>query len=119
MESKNRSIVIVGQARLPRGLFEQEILQLIVELDSGDGRIMEMAVTPSLPLVEKFLRRQMIGLHLVSGTPSLIRYVQEGLIYRGSKAILAAMTDVVRKHGDFLQALAIPRGDRSGPELSP
>jgi hypothetical protein len=106
IEFKNQTLVIGGQSKLPRELFGQEILQMEVELDIQDGQIIEISVTPSLPVVDRFLRKRMIGLHLESEIETARSTIQKELIFRGRKAILSALSDIVRQYGEYERPLA-------------
>ncbi|OGO49394.1 MAG: hypothetical protein A2148_06825 [Chloroflexi bacterium RBG_16_68_14] len=112
------SMVVLGSARLPKGIGGNEASALMIELsiDSEDGRIEEVATTLLLPGYTALLRSLLIGRRLdeVEGAAQQLGARLRGALLRPTVAALAnAVSHGTHREG----ALAAGRDGASWAEI--
>lgn len=110
--SKGQRVILGGQARLPKELFAEETLQVVVELDPAKNEVIAVGCTPSVPMIEGLLRQLMIGMNLETGIHDLRKSIERRLHYKGARAILAAVTDLARVYDEYRRGGNAPQSKR-------
>ncbi len=99
-EMTKASLIISGQARLPKDLFPQAVFEVVIEVDRDSGDILDASVGPCLPVVTNFLNRLIIGTNFKAGVKDLLEAINLRIHSRNKKAILAAIRDAIRNYED-------------------
>jgi hypothetical protein len=101
MGPNQTTLVVGGQARLPKELASGGVFQLVVELDPKKGEIIEMSCAPCLPVVEKVLRELLVGIKLETEHDIVLEGIERRIIHRGKKAMSTAVKDLVREYREY------------------
>jgi len=101
VSSPKRTIVLGGQARLPKELSTGEVFQIVVELDLATGEVIDASFGPCLPVVEKMLKHYMMGINLETETPDVLKVIEQRLSHKSRKAILTAIKDLLREYREY------------------
>jgi Domain of unknown function (DUF3870) len=112
MRSKDQQIILGGQARLPKELFSEETLQVVVELNPAKNEVIAVACTPSLPVIEDWLRQLMIGMNIETGIHDLRKTIENRLHHKSKKSVLAAITDLARVYDEYRSGGPAPQSRR-------
>ncbi len=111
MNRKGNTLIIGGQSRLPKDLSQGESLQVIVELDTETGQILDVSFGPCLPMIQNFLRDFMIGINLEADAENLLEVIRQRFHHRSQKAFIAAIRDLLREYNEF--KYGVPKGPQS------
>jgi hypothetical protein len=98
VKSDKRTTILGGISRLPRELSSGESFQVILELDPDQGKVLEASCSPCPPVVENFLRGLFIGTKLETEVEYLLHAIDQRVILKSKKAILAAVRDLVKQY---------------------
>jgi hypothetical protein len=101
MESKERTLIIGGQARLPKELSVGEVFQVVVELDPTKVEVLDVSFTPCVPVIEKMLRQLMIGMKLETDLNQVLDEIEQRLHHKSKKAVMTAIKDLVREYREY------------------
>ena len=112
MEPKGRTLVLGGQARLPKELSSGEVFQVVVELDPDTVEVLEVSFAPCLPVIEKMLRQLMIGMNLETGVNDLLNEIEQRLHHKSKKAVMTAIKDLVREYREYMYRPSKPPENR-------
>jgi Domain of unknown function (DUF3870) len=96
-----RTLIFGGQARLPHELSANEVLQIIVEIEVETGKVLEADVKPCPVLIARMLKQMMIGASLPNDLNDLQSQIEGRVFYKGKKALLTALKDVVRECREY------------------
>jgi hypothetical protein len=95
VQSKNKILLIGGQARLPKELVEAGVLQVIAEVDVPTGKVLEVEIIPCPALIAGMLRPMLVGLSLRNDVSALLNEIEQRLFHKSKKAVMVAIRDVV------------------------
>jgi len=101
MNQKRRTLIFGGQARLPQELSASEVLQVVVEIEIETGKVLEAHIKPCPELIAGRVRQMLIGLSLPDGLNDLLSEIERRLFYKGKKAVITAIKDLVRELKEF------------------
>jgi len=101
MVAEFRTLVIGGQARLPKELSPTEVFQVVVELNVERGEIVDCSFKPCLPTIEKILKKIMIGANLEKQGGEILEAVEKQLYHRSKKAVISAIKDLFREYREY------------------
>jgi len=101
MGSKYNTLKLGGFSRLPKELSAGEGLQVIIELDLGNFKIMDCSWNPCFPVVEDFLKKMMIGIHIENDFDTLLAAIEQRLILKSKRAFIAALRDLKRCYQEY------------------
>lgn len=90
------TLILSGQARIPKGLSENQVIQVVIELNGDNHEVTNVSVHPSLDVVQNFLRRAMIGINLETGFTPLLETIQNRMNHRSKMGILTALKDLMK-----------------------
>jgi hypothetical protein len=111
MSSTTNTLIVGGQARLPKELSTEEVFQVVVEVERDTHKVLEASFSPCLPVIEKMLRALMIGVRLDTEAMNILETLEQGLYHRNKRAIMTAIKDLVREYKEYqFQASKDPRG---------
>lgn len=108
MSSKSPTLIVGGQARLPKDLSTGEPLQVVVELDSNTNKILDVSFGPCQPVLQNFLVGVLKGTDIEADTESVLDTITKRVRHRSQKAILAAIRDLAREYNEF--KYGVPKG---------
>ena len=91
------SLILGGNARLPKDLTSGTVLELAMEVDLPSGNIIEVSFSPCLPVIHEFLRPLMVGRNIHKDIDLIINTIDQRLIHRTKKAVMAAIRDAIRQ----------------------
>ena len=106
MKPKGRTAFFGGQARLPKELSASEVFQAIAEVDLANGRVVEVEFYPCPDLMGRVLKQMMVGMVLPGDLEDLLQEIELRLYYKGKKAVLTAVKDMVREYKEYLYRAA-------------
>ena len=98
MQPKERTLIVGGQARLPKELTEAEVFQVIAEVDEGTGKVLEIEIDPSSPLILEMLKQLLVGMSLKNDVHALLQEIDQRLFHRAKKAVIVAVKDMAREY---------------------
>lgn len=101
MGSNRPTLILGGQARLPKELSTGTVFQLVVELDFERNEVLDVNCAPCLPLIERFLKQAMTGMNLEEDMETLLEGIEKRLIHRSKKAVSTAIKDLVREYREY------------------
>ena len=95
MQSKYKTMLVGGQARLPKELDEAEVLHVIAELDVATGKVLEVEIIPCPALIASLLRPILIGFSLRDDLSAVLHEIEQRLFHKCKKAVMVAIRDMV------------------------
>ncbi|MBI3610188.1 MAG: DUF3870 domain-containing protein [Nitrospirae bacterium] len=98
MQPKERTLIVGGMARLPKEISEAEVFQVIAEVDAATGKVLEVDIAPSSPLILEMLKQILVGNSLLNGVGNLLREIDQRLFHRSKKAVIVAVKDMAREY---------------------
>jgi len=101
MASEKETLVLGGQARLPKELSTGEVFQIVVEMNPETKEIFEVSCGPCVPIIEKFVREVLIGVNLEVDLNDILEVVDRRLHHRSKKAVSTAIKDLVREIREY------------------
>jgi hypothetical protein len=101
MGSNRPTLILGGQARLPKELSTGTVLQIVVELDVERNRVLDVNCSPCIPLIEEFLKQSMSGMNLEQDMETLLEAIEKRLVHRSKKAVGTAVKDLVREYREY------------------
>ncbi len=101
MADTKRTMVIGGQARLPKELSENAVLILLAKVDVQTGKIQDVECSPSLDLVHGLFREAALGKKIPDDLEAILSEIDSRLVFKGKKAILTAIKDLSREFQEF------------------
>ena len=113
MDSGTPTLIIGGQARLPKELSPGTVLQLVVELDQKENKVIDVSCSPCVPVVEKALKCLILGVNLETDLDIVLAGIEKRIIHRGKKAMSTAFKDLVREYKEFKNPTAPPSNSRA------
>lgn len=99
--SNRPTLILGGQARLPKELSTGTVLQVVVELDVERNEVLDVNCAPCVPLIEQFLKQSMTGMNLEQDTDTLLEAIEKRLVHRSKKAVSTAVKDLVREYREY------------------
>ena len=108
MQTKERTLIVGGQARLPKELSEAEVLQVIAEVEAATGKVLAMEIVPSAPLILEMLRQMIVGVSLKNDIHGLLQEIEQRLFHRSKKAVIVAVKDMAREYRESQAPKPIP-----------
>lgn len=103
------TLIVGGQARLPKELSSAEVFQLVVEVDRKKGEVTDMSCAPCLPVMEKMLKGLIVGIILETEYDIVLEAIEKRIVHRAKKAMATAVKDVVREYREHLNKASRPR----------
>ena len=100
MRTNRETIVIGGDARLPRELSAGESFQVVLELDVETCEVIDVFFSPCAPIVQKYLGDLIIGKNLETDMNEVMDHIEKRLLLKTRKAIIAAMRDLIRRYNE-------------------
>jgi hypothetical protein len=107
MPPKERTLIVGGQARLPKEITEAEVFQVIAEVDEGTGKVLAVEIAPNSPLILEMLKQMLVGISLRNGVANLLAEIDQRLFHRAKKAVIVAVKDMAREYRES-QAPKLP-----------
>ena len=101
MKSGAPTLIIGGQARLPKELSTGEVFQIIAEVDPERSEVLDVSFSPCLPVLDKMLREIVVGANLEMESSRLMEIIEERLHHRSKKAVITAIKDLAREYKEF------------------
>lgn len=101
MKHNERTLLIGGQARLPKELSAGEVLQAVAEVELATGKVLDADFLPCPPLIVGMLKQLMIGMALPDDVNDLLHEVEQRLFYKGKKAVITAIKDLAREYREY------------------
>lgn len=98
MQPKERTLIVGGQARLPKELTEAEVFQVIAEVDEGTGKVLAVEIAPGAPLILEMLKQMLVGVSLKNDLHELLQEIDLRLFHRAKKAVIVAVKDMAREY---------------------
>jgi hypothetical protein len=108
MPTKERTLIVGGQARLPKELTEAEVFQVIAEVEAATGKVLAVEIAPSSPLILEMLRQLLIGVSLKNDVHALLQEIEQRLFHRAKKAVIVATKDMAREYRESQAPKPIP-----------
>jgi hypothetical protein len=97
MDTPKRTLIVSGQARVPKALSANQVIQVVAELDAASNEVINVNVHPSPPIIQKFLHRVMIGIRLEAGLNEVLDAIEHRLIHPSKAGIITALKDLFRE----------------------
>jgi Domain of unknown function (DUF3870) len=102
-EDQTDTVIVVGHARLPQSLSSSETPIVLAELEvqQGDGQIIELHLGGALPGATRLLRALLIGKNIETDFDAALREFQRSYIGTPQRAIVTALTsaqDSYKRH---------------------
>ena len=110
MESEKQTIILSGQARLPKNLSAEEVIQIIIEMNPDTDEIIDVSCSPCSSVIDKFLRKLMTGKSMESGPADLLEAIENRFHHRSQKAILTALRDLFREYREYRERTPLVSG---------
>lgn len=110
MKFDANTLIVGGQARLPKELSTGEVFQVVVEVDRDTSKVLEASFSPCLPVIEKMLRQELIGVSLDTEASSILETIEKRLYHRNKRAVITAVKDVVREYKEYRLSLKDHQG---------
>lgn len=101
MISDGKTVVIGGQARLPKELYPEGVFQVVAEINPETGKILDAEFSPSGQVISKVLREWLIGASLPDGLESVLEVIEQRFFHKGKKAVLTAVKDLGREFREY------------------
>ena len=101
MSSEKETLVLGGQARLPKELSTGEVFQIVVEMNLKTGEISEVSCGPCVSIIEKFVKELLTGVSLETDLNKVLEEVDKRLHHRSKKAVSTAIKDLLRELREF------------------
>lgn len=100
MSKTVKTLLFVGQARLPKGISESERVQVVMEIDPGTKKVLDAGCIPCHPLVERVLKEILIGMRMneEEEVARVFEEVSTRLHSRVTRAITTALHDICRRY---------------------
>lgn len=115
MQTKERTLIVGGQARLPKELTEAEVLQVMAEVDAATGKVLAVDIVPYAPLILEMLKQLLVGVSLRDDMHSLLQEIEQRLFHRSKKAVIVAVKDMAREYRESQAPKPIPIPITSDP----
>ena len=101
MDSAIETLMIGGQARLPKELSLGEVFQTVVELDPSTNEVLDASFSPCSPIIERMLKQMMIGINLTTEVAGLLDTIEKRLHHRNKKAVITSIKDMAREYREY------------------
>jgi len=98
MPTKERTLIVGGQARLPKDITEAEVFQVMAEVEAGTGKVLEIEIAPGSPLILEMLKNLLVGVSLKNEMQELLQEIDRRLFHRAKKAVAVAVKDMAREY---------------------
>jgi hypothetical protein len=108
MQTKERTLIIGGQARLPKEITEAEVFQVIAEVDEATGKVLEVEIAPCAPLILELLKHLLVGVSLKNDVHELLQEIERRLFHRAKKAVIVAVKDMTREYRESQAPKPLP-----------
>ena len=108
MQTKERTLIVGGQARLPKELTEAEVFQVISEVEAATGKVLEIEISPVSPLILELLKHLLVGVSLKNDVHALLQEIEQRLFHRAKKAVIVATKDMAREYRESQAPKPIP-----------
>ncbi|MBI3810885.1 MAG: DUF3870 domain-containing protein [Nitrospirae bacterium] len=108
MQTKERTLIVGGQARLPKELTEAEVLQVMAEVEAVTGKVLAVDIAPYAPLILEMLKQMLVGVSLKDDIHELLQEIDRRLFHRAKKAVIVAVKDMVREYRESQAPKPIP-----------
>ncbi len=96
-----KPLLLAGLAKLPKELFADDSLQMIVKLDPENHQILEVACVPPFKLINQFFEDLMLGGNLKDDLNFFLGEIDQRFFHRSKKAVLTATRDLGRVYSDY------------------
>jgi len=101
MTNSEGVLIFGGQARLPKELSAAEVFQVIAEVESTSGKILEVEFSPCPLLIARMLKQMVIGMSLQNDVGDLLREIEQRLFHKNKKAVITAIKDLFREYREY------------------
>ena len=98
MQPKERTLIVGGQARLPREISEAEVFQVIAEEEAATGKVLEVEIAPRSLLILELLKQLLVGVSLRNDVHERLQEIERRLFHRAKKAVIVAVKDMAREY---------------------
>lgn len=100
MSNIKNTILVGGQARLPKELSENVVLLVMAILEKSTGKILEVECIPCMNLIQKLLADILLGKNIPEDLETILNELDDRLIYKGKRALMTAIKDLTREYQD-------------------
>jgi hypothetical protein len=108
MPPKERTLIVGGQARLPKEITEAEVFQVIAEVEAATGKVLAVEIAPIAPLILEMLKQLLVGVSLKNDMHELLQEIELRLFHRAKKAVIVATKDMAREYRESQAPKPIP-----------
>jgi hypothetical protein len=119
MPTKERTLIIGGQARLPKELTEAEVLQVISEVEETTAKVLAVEMVPNSPLILEMLKQLLVGVSLKNDMHPLLLEIEQRLFHRAKKAVIVAVKDMAREYRESRLPKPVPIIPNPNPNPNP
>ena len=97
MSSTKNTIVVGGQARLPKELSANVVLTVMAVLERSTGKILEVDCQPCMNLVKGLLGDILLGKNVPDDLEMILSAMDDRLFFKGKRALMTAIKDLSRE----------------------
>ncbi|HEY5648015.1 MAG TPA: DUF3870 domain-containing protein [Nitrospiria bacterium] len=97
MAERKNTIVVGGQARLPKELSDNIVLTVLAKMETATGKILEVECLPCMKLVQDLLGDVVLGRNIPDDLDAILNELEKRLIFKGKRALMTAMKDLARE----------------------
>lgn len=119
MQSKEKTLIIGGQARLPKEMSEVDVFQVLAEVEAETGKVLQVEITPHSLLILGMLKQMLVGASLQDDVHALLQEIEQQLFHRAKKAVIAAVKDMAREYRESQSPKRPPPGPEPSRQRSP
>jgi hypothetical protein len=101
MTHNNGVLIFGGQARLPKELSADEVLQVIAEVEVSSGKVLAVDFNPCPLLIARMLKQMMVGMTLQNDVSDLLSEIEQRLFHKNKKAVMTAIKDLLRETREY------------------
>ncbi len=112
MASGRPTLVLGGQARLPKDLSTGILLQVVVELDPDRNEVLDACCSPCVPIIERLLKQLIVGINLETEIDVVLEGIEKRLHHRSKKAVSTAVKDLLREYKEYNYQASKPEEKR-------
>jgi hypothetical protein len=98
MQTKDRTLIFGGMARLPKEITEAEVFQVIAEVDEATAKVLKIEIDPGSMLILELLKQTLVGMSLKNDVYVLLQEIDQRLFHRAKKAVIVAVKDMAREY---------------------
>jgi Domain of unknown function (DUF3870) len=108
MQSKEKTLIVGGQARLPKEMSDAEVFQVIAEVEAATGKVLEVEMIPCPALIAGLLRPMLVGLSLRDDVSAVLHQIEQRLFHKSKKAVMVAIKDMIWEYRESQSPKRLP-----------